>query len=66
MTTLVNPRRPIDRRVRVWFGPHLIADYTGDAEAAARFEAGMRRRFISLRVTNEPAALVRSPDVEDR
>ena len=27
MTTLVDLPRPTDRRVEVWFGEHLIADY---------------------------------------
>ena len=66
MTTLVDLPRPTDRRVQVWFGEHLIADYIGNADAAAQFEAGMRRRFLSLRVTNEPAAPAGSPDAEDR
>jgi hypothetical protein len=55
-----------DRRVEVWFGEHLIADYIGDADAAAQFEAGMRRRFVSLRVTNAPAASQECPDAEER
>lgn len=57
MTTLLEAPLPSDRRVCVWCGEHLIADYTSDAEHAARFEAGMRRRFASLRVTNQPAAV---------
>jgi hypothetical protein len=66
MTALVDLPHPSDRRVQVWFGPHLIADYIGGVDAAAQFEAGMRRRFLSLRVTNEPAAPSGSPDAEDR
>jgi hypothetical protein len=58
MTTLAEVPLPIDRRVCVWFGEHLIADYTAAPDDAARFEAGMRRRFASLRVTNEPAVTV--------
>jgi hypothetical protein len=46
---------PTERRVRVWFGEHLIADYVADPESAANYEAAMRRRFVSLRVTNDPA-----------
>jgi hypothetical protein len=42
------------RRVRVWFGAHPIADHVADAEQAAQYEAAMRRRFASLRVTSEP------------
>ena len=65
MTTFVDLPRPTNRRVQVWFGEHLIADFIGDADAAAQFEAGMRRRFLSLRVTNEPAAATGIPDAED-
>ena len=43
-----------DRCVRVWFGEHTIVEHVADADYAARFEAAMRRRFASLRVTNEP------------
>ncbi|TWD80950.1 hypothetical protein FB561_2048 [Kribbella amoyensis] len=42
------------RRVRVWFGAHPIADHTAAADQAAQYEEAMRRRFASLRVTNEP------------
>jgi hypothetical protein len=43
------------RRVQVWFGEHLISDWIGDdPQYAARLEAAQRRRFIKLRVTNEP------------
>ncbi|WP_350278075.1 hypothetical protein [Kribbella sp. HUAS MG21] len=45
---------PTDRRVRVWFGRWLVAEYVADAAAAGEYEAAMRRRFASLRVTNEP------------
>jgi hypothetical protein len=47
---------PTDRRIRVWFGEHLIADYISDPDAAAAYESAMRRRFVSLRVTNDPAS----------
>lgn len=42
------------RRVRVWFGTHPIADHTAGADQAAQYEEAMRRRFASLRVTSEP------------
>ncbi|MEV5964778.1 hypothetical protein AB0L70_23605 [Kribbella sp. NPDC051952] len=42
------------RRVRLWFGPHQIADYIGDDAAATRYEAKMRRRFPGLEITNDP------------
>lgn len=43
------------RQVRVWFGSHPIADHGAEPDQAERFEAAMRQRFASLRVTNEPA-----------
>jgi hypothetical protein len=64
MTILTEAPLPPDRRVRVWFGEHLIADYIGDAEDAAQYEAGMRRRFLCLRVTNEPADLMGALDAD--
>jgi len=57
--TSTTPRR----RVCVWFGEHLIAERTTDPDEADRFEAGMRNRFKSLRVTNEPAVPV-GPDAD--
>lgn len=63
MTGLAQPVLPTDRRVSVWFGDHLIADYIGDPESAALYEAAMRRRFLSLRVTNQPASTV-VPDAD--
>src|SRR6266508_2353391 len=45
---------PAKRRVRVWFGEHPIFDYTSLPAAAERYEHAMRRRFVGLRVTNEP------------
>ncbi|MFD7161057.1 hypothetical protein ACFV9C_41185 [Kribbella sp. NPDC059898] len=55
MTTLTDAPQPRDRRVRVWFGEHVIADYTAEPEDAIRYQAGMTRRFASLRITIEPA-----------
>lgn len=54
-----------NRRVRVWFGEHQIADFIGPPEDAATYEAGMRQRFASLRITNEPAIAVVSRDAAD-
>jgi len=55
------------RRVRVWFGSHPITEHVAEPAAAERFEAAMRQRFASLRVTNEPAgassASGREPEV---
>ncbi|WP_132148792.1 hypothetical protein [Kribbella antiqua] len=45
---------PSRRRVRLWFGQHLIADYIGDQASADRHEAAMRRRFPGLEITNQP------------
>jgi hypothetical protein len=42
------------RRVRVWFGDHVIADYRADADLAERYVAAMARRFTGLRITNDP------------
>ncbi len=41
-------------QVRVWFGSHTIAEYTGDSTHARRYAEAMRRRFPSLRVSAEP------------
>ncbi|MET7278694.1 hypothetical protein ABZS29_10735 [Kribbella sp. NPDC005582] len=41
------------RRVRVWFGEHVIAQYVAEAPLAARYEQAMKRRFAGLKVTND-------------
>lgn len=51
MTATMNRGR---RRVRVWFGDHVIADYCAEPALAARYAAAMERRFAGLRVTNDP------------
>lgn len=56
MTAVFHGLRPTKRRVRVWFGEHVIADYTAEPADALRYQAGMARRFASLRTTVEPAA----------
>lgn len=43
------------RRIRVWFGDHVIADYRAAPELAERYVAAMKDRFAGLRITNEPA-----------
>ncbi|HEY0687785.1 MAG TPA: hypothetical protein VGD71_01995 [Kribbella sp.] len=63
MTTLAETPLPTDRRVRVWFGEHIIAEYTAEPEPALRYQAAMNRRFASLRVTIEPAVAV-VPDAD--
>jgi hypothetical protein len=55
MTTLAEAPLPTDRCVKVWFGEHVIAEYTAEPETAIRYQAAMTRRFASLRVTIEPA-----------
>ncbi|MFK4085648.1 hypothetical protein ACI2LF_16185 [Kribbella sp. NPDC020789] len=45
---------PPRRRVRLWFGRYVIADYIGDTASADRHEAAMRRRFPGVHITNEP------------
>jgi hypothetical protein len=55
MTTLAERPLPTDRCVRVWFGEHVIAEYTAELETAMRYQAAMTRRLASLRVTIEPA-----------
>ena len=45
------------RRVRVWFGEHVIADHVAEAATAERYEQAMRRRFAGLRTTNDPFPL---------
>lgn len=45
------------RRVRLWFGGFQIADYVGEPEYAARYEAALRLRFPGLSVTNEALPL---------
>ena len=61
MTTVVEHGSP-NHRVCVWFGEHLIVEHVAEPAYAARFEVAMRRRFASLRVTNE---LVMVPDADD-
>jgi hypothetical protein len=62
MTTLADAPPPNDRHVRVWFGEHVIADYTAEPAAAMRYQAGMTRRFASLRITIEPASTAADED----
>jgi hypothetical protein len=48
---------PTDRRVRVWFGEHVIADYRAEGSTADRYAELMGQRFAGLRITNEPLPL---------
>ena len=52
MTIAEMTSRQHRRRVRVWFGEHVIAQYVAEAPLAARYEQAMRRRFAGLKVTN--------------
>lgn len=65
MNSFAEAPLPIDRCVRVWFGEHVIAEYTAEPATAMRYRAAMTRRFASLRVTIEPAIAVVSPDAPD-
>ena len=62
MTALVDDPRPTDRRVRVWFGEHVIADYTAEPTTAIQYQAAMTRRFASLRITIEPVTVAVDED----
>lgn len=42
------------RRVRVWFGEHVIAEHVNEAAQADRYAEAMDRRFPGLRITNDP------------
>lgn len=55
-TVLMEPGEP-RRRVRVWFGEHVIADHVAEAATAERYEQAMQRRFAGLRTTNDPIPL---------
>jgi hypothetical protein len=65
MTVLVDGPPPAERRVRVWFGEHVIADYTAEVADAVRYQAGMTRRFASMRITIEPAPTAVDDDATD-
>lgn len=54
MTVIAAAPQPANRRVRVWFGEHVIADYTAEPVDAIRYQEGMTRRFASLRIIIEP------------
>lgn len=45
---------PGQRRIRLWFGSHVVADYAADAETAKRYAAAMEQRFAGLHITNDP------------
>lgn len=47
----VTARLSAERRVRVWFGPHLLRDYRAEASAAEGYAQAIGRRFEGLEVT---------------
>ncbi|MGC4939285.1 hypothetical protein [Kribbella sp. DT2] len=49
------------RRVCVWYGEHIIAQYIAETPLAERYEQAMRRRFASLRVTNDLLSAASGP-----
>ena len=54
---MTTPSQQLGRlRVRLWFGPHQIADYVGEAALAHRYAASIRRRFGGLTATIENVA----------
>jgi hypothetical protein len=64
MTTAQESPTCQERRVRVWFGEHAIADYKAGPALAKRYAEAMDRRFPGLRITNEPVPLVPTPPVD--
>ena len=40
--------------IRVWFGEHVLADYSAEPAVADRYAEAMRQRFMGLRVTSDP------------
>ena len=43
------------RRVRIWLGELLIAEYIAEADQASRYKRVMAPRFAGLRIDVEPA-----------
>jgi hypothetical protein len=63
VTTATATQTTERRRVRVWFGEHVIADYNAEPALAERYANAMSRRFAGLRVTNDPMpAIDKLPD----
>ncbi|WP_109505544.1 hypothetical protein [Nocardioides speluncae] len=40
--------------VRVWFGRHIVCEYSAVPSLAERYAAAMGRRFLGVRVSTEP------------
>lgn len=49
------------RHVQVWFGHHVIAQYSAEPALAERYADAMSRRFAGLKVTNDPIPLTAAP-----
>jgi hypothetical protein len=43
------------RRIRIWLGELLIAEYIAEADQARRYKRVMTPRFAGLRIDVEPA-----------
>ncbi|GAA3084070.1 hypothetical protein JOF29_004408 [Kribbella aluminosa] len=55
MSAVISAPQPLPRfHVRVWFGEHVIAQYSAEEALADRYAAAMRRRFACLKVTTDP------------
>lgn len=54
MSEQVIERVEQQRRVRVWFGEHVIADYQAEPLLAERYAAAMDKRFAGLKITHDP------------
>jgi hypothetical protein len=65
MTMLAAVPQRTDPHVRFWLGEHVIADYAAGPAPAMKYQAGMTRRFASLRVTIEPATAAVRPSASD-
>lgn len=66
MTALIDNPCPSKRRVRVWFGEHIIADYTAEPAEAIRYQSGMTQRFAGLRITVEQVTPAADEDAATR
>ena len=44
------------KRIRVWFGRHVIATYVAEPDQAERYARAMAQRFAGLRITVDDQA----------
>lgn len=54
------------KRVRVWFGRHVICTYAADPQEAERYARLMAQRFAGLRVTIDDQASRLDPMLPER